>query len=376
MLLLASFPVYVIGVSSSGFEIVNLLFALIAFLLLDFYLEKLEPRHAELLGLTLVLLAQVRYESALFVLCLVPPVIAAMGKEQIRGLTWRTPLLPLLFLPVAWQRLATADLSYFQMPDGGDLFSIGHLIENTGHAWDYFTGVEEFFGTAPLLFYLALAGLAWALFQLVRNGKRFSPRVQKLCYAAGAALVLQGVVLFTYSWGRLDQPYSIRLGIIFLPLLVFFVLFLLQPRWERKPNLRSLWFVGGAALLLFHWPVAGKNEAARHIHTYRDYQMALRFLNDNFPRKNILIISDRPGLFTPHLWGAVKFSTANRERKEIMKKFRRRLFQEIIVIQKISYEDDQPDRGTRLHQGFKLQTLFESQATAITYLRFSRVLRQ
>ncbi len=59
MLLLASFPVYVIGVSSSGFEIVNLLFALIAFLLLDVYLEKREPRHAELLGLTLVLLSRI-----------------------------------------------------------------------------------------------------------------------------------------------------------------------------------------------------------------------------------------------------------------------------------------------------------------------------
>jgi hypothetical protein len=63
MLLLAAFPLFVLWVTSGGFEIVNLLFTLIAFQLLDTLLVTGQARVMERLGLTLVLLSQLRYES-------------------------------------------------------------------------------------------------------------------------------------------------------------------------------------------------------------------------------------------------------------------------------------------------------------------------
>jgi hypothetical protein len=123
MLLLAAFPLFVLWVTSGGFEIVNLLFSLIAFLLLDTLLVTGEARVIERLGLTLVLLSQLRYESVAITLGVGIAAISAMRYIELSKLTYRSVLLPLLFLPVAWQRLVNLNNSDLQLPQGRAMFS-------------------------------------------------------------------------------------------------------------------------------------------------------------------------------------------------------------------------------------------------------------
>ena len=53
---------------------------------------------------------------------------------------------------------------------------------------------------------------------------------------------------------------------------------------------------------------------------------------------------------------------------------KRKLTQEILVIQKIQYLNEQPTPETRLIKQFHLEKLFEMQISVTAYLHISRVL--
>ena len=120
---LAAFPVFVLWVTSSGFEIVNLALALTAFCWLYQYQQTDDSYHLERLALTLVLLAQTRYESAVFVFSIGLAVLIMLRVEQIKALSWRFVLVPFFFLPIAWQRVIKTDKGDYQVTGDDAIFN-------------------------------------------------------------------------------------------------------------------------------------------------------------------------------------------------------------------------------------------------------------
>jgi hypothetical protein len=100
--------------------------------------------------------------------------------------------------------------------------------------------------------------------------------------------------------------------------------------------------------------------------------VTLDFLKRNYSRSDIVIIAERPGLYTPHLWGAVSFFYANRHLKGLTQQLNQHLFQDMLAIQKIQYANHQPTASTRL-DNVKLETLYEVQTKGDWYIRFSKV---
>lgn len=376
MLLLASFPTFVLWVTSSGFEIVNLLFVILAFLFLDRYLQTGRGRHAERLGLTLVLLAQIRYESALFLLLLIPVGIRFFRQRDLTGIRGRMAVLPLLLLPVAWQRMSMKTEAAYQVSDGYSLFSTASLLKNLNGAWQFFAESSASGGTLPAVFFLAVIGAGWAVLHVARSivrSPRLSARARILFSTVAGVYGILAIVTLAYAWGDFTKPYTGRLAIVFLPVIVGLALFPLHRLVSHNRTAAGLCFGGALALLLLHWPIAGRAEPIRELKLYRDYRTVQRVIKSHYMNENIVVVTTRPSLYTPHRWGALSIATANGEQRDLLRNLKQGLFQEAVVIQHIQYSNSQPEHGSALVEGYQLETLYEEQSTAALMLRISRV---
>lgn len=138
MLLLAAFPVFLLYMTSAGFEVFNLMFALIFLLLLLRFIKCPAAATAETMLLLLPLLAQTRYESALSVLCAVPAVLLWLPRGEFSRFSLRLVFLPFLFLPVAWLRVITFSRQAFQVKDIDQAFGLDLFIKNVQRALPFF----------------------------------------------------------------------------------------------------------------------------------------------------------------------------------------------------------------------------------------------
>jgi 4-amino-4-deoxy-L-arabinose transferase-like glycosyltransferase len=375
MLLLASYPLFVVWVTSGGFETLNLLFLLLAFAWLDRFLAARDPRDLERLGLTLVLLAQLRYESALYVATLGVTALACVRRADLPRLSPRLAAIPLLLLPVAWQRLSNFNHRSFQVEPERSLFSLEELLGSLDSLWLYFFTEPSRYLTIPLLSWLALLGFAIAGWQLWRTRPARTPRSLGLAVAALASGVSTLALFLAYQHEieGMTHPATIRYGIIYLPGIVFGVVFLLHRLLRDRPSLAGYAAIAALALLAVSWPLATNNDALGTLTLPREYRTTTRFLDTHFPSRNVIVVAERPGLYTPQLRGAASFGRANGDPAALLGMLRQHLVQEILVLQKIHYRDRLPTPATRLDGAFRLETLFESQVTATWFSRISRV---
>jgi hypothetical protein len=440
MLTLAAFPVVVLWTTSSGFEICNLMMALLAFTLLDRFLEFRKSVDIERLGLTLILLSQTRYESTIFAIVMFVVVVRAMSTANWASLSYVSYLLPWLFLPVIWQRLLKSSAKSYQVDEGGAVFSPTYFTKHVVSAFEYFATFKTRYPTISVIFYLALACGLWGIVSLIIKRKAgvkpktlllsiFVCSFIGLCvgtYCSWAKLVgtddfftlglflysaffltgasghglwysqhrelsfrthwfvaaivfsflLLSMVVFSYHHGNLVAAWTVRLGVIFVPFVILFALVFVRRFIQELP---SHWpwgrylIMGNVALFLFFWPRAGLNESVRTLTLFRVHKTMLTYLERNFPDPNIVIINDRPGLYAVHRYGSVGFGYAKNNIDRLARELKRRLYQDILVYQHISYKTNEPEKSWKLDGRYQLETIFEGQYSGSAMFRLSKV---
>ena len=376
---LAAFPVFVLWVTASGFEIVNLAMALLAFYLLCQYLETRSGRVLERLLLTLVLLAQTRYESAVIVIAIVTVLAVSMRPVFLDRLSWRLAAIPWLFLPVAWHRLIKTDKTDYQVYGSDQIFSIDNLLNNLLPALDYFSAKYAWYGTVEWIFYLGVAGFLVGVVRILMRRHQLSQTSEYLFLAAALSLLGLIVVVFSYYWGNLTLAFTLRLGIIFIPFMVVGACYLLHEvsamliSERNTSGLNKVLVAAGVSLMFLYWPVAARNEGVEKLTLNRLYQNTLAYLYEHYPDHNNLIVTDRPGMYTVHQWGAVSSAYANNKYGKILEGLERRLYQDVIVIQEIAYDTGESIDATAVPEQLQLEPVFETQFDAKKLLRISRV---
>ena len=373
MIILAAFPLLVLWMTSSSFEVPNMLFGVLAFLAFERLTCSNSARHAEILFLTLVILAQIRYESVLFLVVLMPVGVLFIRREEFAALSWRMVALPFLLLPVVWQRMTTFNQGVFQMTDGKPPFSLEWVMPNLSHAWHFFTAARSAYGMIPLVFLGAIFGTISGLWYLRNHRHELITRAWLIPGSAIAVVALHAGILFFYFWGNLTLQYAMRLGLIFVPFMVSACVFLLHYLSDGGRCARVWLAVGVCALPLCYWSAAGPNEAVREILLFREFTTIRTFLNSHYPQKDVLLISDLSNLYVPLRWSSVGNSHANATADGLLLNLKNGLFQDIIAIQRIVYSTGLPSAGTTLNPKFDLETIFETQHSPEEMLRLSRV---
>ena len=371
-LLAVAHPITLISVRSGGFDFFALFFAL---LVLKSLLDQVrEPSAARLaiLWMNLCMFAEIRYESALFIL----PVVALL--LMFRMVTW-TLLRPYAFIyaltpaylsPRIWQAVLRGSVP--EQEAGAIALSVENLVNN---AREYFRPV-----LSPLNNYPAHAGMVIAL-GLVgcllwlgshrralrspdwkASGPRFAAFV-------GGWMLLQAIVVFSYVWGRAQAPSAARLVIAIDTFFSFFAAWALTVALRRwRPFVAVLLAV---AVLAIQLPIAGQHRMLNRLTQTRETATAWRFF-DSLQEKRILIVTDRPDLFTIMDYGAMSFDAA-RQDPFIFEAFARHLFYDIYVVQQIKLSTNSPLPGYDIWPTRRLETTLEYQNDADVLIRISRL---
>lgn len=240
--LLATLPLFGQNATGAGMEMHNLAMITVGMVCAVLYLERPDADRVCLLVLAGALLAQCRYESALFVVPI--GVVAALGwwRSGRIMLPWLVCFAPLLLVPYAWlDRFVQSKPILWQLREGETTrFALSYVANNLDGARRFFlsTAPEQ-----PNSLWLTLTGVAAVgvgVFSIVRWLRR--PAVERPAWTASQAVVaLFGLViagnlalLMFYYWSRLDEPIASRFSLplyLTLALLVGWAAHVLDRRW-------------------------------------------------------------------------------------------------------------------------------------------------
>lgn len=334
-LLAGALPLLGQNATGSGMELLNLVMILATLWLGARHLAAPEETGLNAFILSAVLLAQSRYESALYVVAAAGVVLLGWRAARRVMLPWSVIAAPLLLLPVALQNRVVANSPLlWELDEARKVrFSIDYLPSNLRGAFAFlFNGSAE--RANSLL--LSAAGLAAFSVLLVlvawrwRTWRRWSPMELALAWVGAVIIANTGLVMF-YYWSSFDDPMASRFSLPGLLLLVFAVV--VVARWldRRLPATTWLlvlaggWALPDAAAKLGHhyYSHLGNDEIAWHH----------RFV-EALPPARRLVISNRTSLSwllqeTP----AILLDRARLVADRLQHQLTQPLFDEILVIQ-------------------------------------------
>jgi len=371
-LLVVAHPITLIAVRSGGFDFLALFFSVLVIKSVLDHLRAPSAAGLAIVWMNLCMFAEVRYESALFMV----PVVALLlvfrlvSRNLLRPYAFVYALTPAYFAPRIWQAVLRGSV-----PDqeaGVTPFSLAYVFDNVR---EYFKPVLSPLDGYPAHSGIVIAlGLVGALLWLEARRRAWSrpdwkdPRVRFGAFVV-AWMLLQAVILFTYVWGRPQAPSAARLFIAidaFFSFLAAWALAFSLGRW--RPFAAVLI---AAAVLAIEVPVASQHRFLNRLTQTREAATAWRFF-DSLHEKRILIVTDRPDLYTIMEYGAMSFEAARRD-PMIFEAFRRRLFYDIYVVQQLRLSTNSPLPGYDIWPTRKLEPMLEYQNDADVLIRISRL---
>jgi hypothetical protein len=373
-LLVVAHPITLVSVRSGGFDFLALFFSLLV--IKSLFDHVLAPGAASLamLWMNLCMFAEIRYESALFIL----PVVALLlvfrlvNWSLLRPYAFIYALTPAYLSPRIWQAAVRGSVP--EQEPGIIPFGLENFFNN---AREYFKAV-----LSPLNGYPAHAGIVVALGLVgcvlwlwshrskwrAPDGK--DPRLRWATFVA-AWMLLEAIVVFSYGWGRAQAPSAARLVIAVDTFFSFFAAWALAASLRRwRPFVPVLLAV---AVLAIHVPIASQHRFLNRLTQTRETATAWRFF-DSLHERRILIVTDRPNLFTIMDYGAMSFEAA-RQDAFIFEALARHLFYDIYVVQQIKLSTGSPLPGFEIWPQRRLETMLEYQNDADVLIRISRLER-
>jgi len=382
LLIVASLPNFVIWVTSSGFETLNLFFIVLTLFLFNKVITTKSIQHAELFFLTLVLVSQCRYESIIFSVGIFFLLPILLDKKTIAEFSIITYLIPVLFIPTIWLPRLYAGRpiidkmaqGYVHAPSLYGAFSISNLITNTSKNLTVFLGLDPNLGFSPVISAMALAGLYLMIKNMIFGPKDSSlPNRLTLLYSV-VTVVLIYFLQASFYLGNMRMVTQNRFAVAFLPYMVFPAVFCIHKFFGNKNASKKIlvWIFFGFHLLYF-WPYGAQQIFLNRSTIPYEFNNTLNYLKNNFESNaKILVICERPNLYIVHCQGALDFKFSN-QNPDLILNMASRDFDHILVLQKYLYETGEPMKSQRLSKSFDLVNLKNLNLTQHEYLKISEL---
>ena len=270
--LLATMPLLGQNATSAGMEMHNLTMLILVMCLALLYLRAPDADRLALLCLGTVLLAQSRYESAIYVVPVAIIVLAGWRRARRVILPWVAVATPLLLIPYAWHnRVLSATPLLWQLGSGQtSRFSTEYLWINLKGAGNFFFNFGNALANSWYLSVLGFAGLAWLLGRAVgwlRTRTPVNP-AEQVALIFGAGVAGNFVMLQFYYWSRLDDTVTSRFALPVTLMLALVAAVFIRRLNERWP-VQRLAFLGVGVFLL----VSGLPAIAYRLYTTENLVM-------------------------------------------------------------------------------------------------------
>jgi len=371
-LLVVAHPITLLSARSGGFDFFAAFFALLVIKSLLDHSREPSPERLAVLWMNLCMFAEIRYETGLFL----PPVVALL--LVLRMVTWRDlrpfafiyALTPAFLMPRLWQAVFRGSVP--EQDPGAIVFSVHNFFTN---ALDYFKPILSPFASQPahaaIVITLGVAGcvvwLRWIFLRLVSRDWK-APHV-RFAVLVGAWMVVQAILVFTYVWGRAQHPSAARLVLAIDTFFAFPAAWVLAVVLRRWKPLVAILLAG--AVVAFYLPVASQHRMLNRLTQTRESATTWRYF-ESLHEKRIIIIADRPALFTIMDYGAMDFESARHD-PVIFDALARGLFYDIYLVQQINLATGEPFPAYDIWPTRSRHTMLEFQNDANVLVRISRL---
>lgn len=378
VLLLGSLPLLGQNATGSSMELLNITMLLAVVALGATYLRQPDDTRLSALVLSAVLLAQTRYESAIYVAPVAVIILLGWWRERRIVLSWVAVLAPLLLLPYALQNKVLSNSKWmWELRDSQETrFSLDYFANNLRSAGEFFFNTNARLANSWPLAVLGFLALAWVLWRLLRA--RPSPTVANADHTAllllGLGMVTNTVLILFYYWSNLGDPIASRFSLPFHLVLAFAIVVAAAAIDRRWPA--SLALLGG--MTLFALGVTTSHQA-QHLYSYLgidEVEWEKRYVAALPPGERLIITnkSTLPWLLvkTPSILIGRTRLVGDRLKYQL----KRGTFREILVVQSLRPTTVEGDHQLvpedRLPPGFTLVVMVEKRfGTKIT--RISRL---
>ena len=368
-------PITLMSARSGGFDLMAGFFALLSVKCFLDYAKEPTANRLALLWLNLCMLAHVRYEGAASIVASAVVLLALrMVKwEHVKPYLFVYLFTPLFALPRIWQTIIKAGDS--EQPLNTTLFGWKHLSENTRNYFGLLLNPLDFrHPHSGLLLALGLVGclvVARSLWKLAHERERKLVKERFAIFAVVWVGVMM-VIYLPYFWGKPLHPASARL---FVPLDAFFSLmaaWLVTLLCRRAP----LWLPSlvAAAAVFLNVSVASEARFINELTLTRQAAQTWRFF-EQIHDKNIMVVTDRPGLFTVMDYGSMDLSVA-KQGTDLLFELSRHLYRDVYVIQEIDLTTKKPLPEFEIWPDKKKESVLEFQNAENSTVRISRMVQE
>jgi hypothetical protein len=344
LLLGACFPVFTTTATSGSFEVLNLLFVVLSLLTFHSFLHHHTAQHAELFLLTLIMLMQCRYESAVFVILVVFAIRRLTRVEVLSRLSLLMLLTPFLLLPRVWQMRFFAGkpmevVKFFEfdsVPSVLSAFTIDNLRHNFLPNFFAVSGVERSWGFSLVIFAMAVVGVFLAGTRLFRSSSKSAMDDKVWALASGSAFIVTGLLVTAYRWGDMTYEWATRMGLALIPALVLAATYTVfrvgiqnTGKWTRLAVVAACF-----AHFAYSWrPIVEEAQYWDGTPVHQD-EISLWMLRSLGTRaERTLVIAGAPNLLVIYGYPAISFAEANRSPEQLA--LARHFVDEVVAIQRV-----------------------------------------
>lgn len=365
VVLLGSLPLLSENATGSGMELINITMILAVVLLGAVYLRRPDDERLSALVIGAVLLAQTRYESAIYVLPVAAMIVLGWWRTRQVILSWASVAAPLLLLPSALQNkvLSNSRWMWELKENQNTRFSTDYVMGNIHSAIGFLFNTSARLANSWLLTVLGLASLlyvAWRLLSVLRQRCNLSAERWSLLLMSAGILSNTVLILF-YYWSNLEDPIASRLSLPFYLLLSFAVV-IAAGSWDRRIPATAVLtsIVAGIGLTI------GIAHQAQHLYSYlgsSEIEWEKRYVA-SLPDGDRLIITNKSTM--PWLLNKIPSILIGRTTlvgDRLQYQIQRHTFRDILVFQSLRPGSPDGDHELvpedRVPAGFKLEVLTE-----------------
>ena len=380
VILFAGLPLLAHNSTGGGFELLNLTMIVATFLLGIRWVEKADPASMVAFVFSGLLLAQVRYESVIFLLPVAVLVLMVWFREGRAIVPWAVIAAPLLMVHYPLQnRIFDLRASAWEMaskPGYTSPFSLSYIPEGLSHAAKFFFAGPTDQPNSIVLSALGVVAIPFFVLLVLKRLRGFrtesAPAVVVTIFSVG--FLIHFALMMSYAWG-FDEVVTRRLS---LPTHLGMVLaiFAILPQFKNPTVIRVLLAVSVVGLLCRSIPSMAAHAYSQEYLPAREVAWRRAFMRDQ-PRPDYLMIDNDSILWITHQISATPTVVAAKRREDIAFHMRNRTFSGVYVFQRVNIDAETGRErfrdGDDLGPAFVLETVAEERLQVLTISRISRV---
>ena len=383
VLLIATIPLVHQNVTGGGFELLNLVMILAALWLGMRWAERPDTDRLGAFVLAGVLLAQTRYESALFIVPTGLVILYVWWRRRAVDLAWPILVAPLflVILPLHFNvfKVVQATWQLNDVPGAAVPFSPAYFYENVGHALNFFLSTDGYQPNSLLVSLLGAVGVSFFVLVLYREHRdifRARPAETVFCLFT-LGLMAHGVFMLCYFWGHFDDPIIRRLSLPAHLLFVLSFLFIYPRLVAHRARWAGLMVATVAYILACTIPVTA-------IHRYTQENFAAR--TNAWLSEFIDQLGDQPALaidngaalqWLIHRKASIAVDAIVQRPEAYLFHFKNHSFNPFLAVQRVGVDFNTgtrfPTMDDDLGDGFQLETVAEISFSPVYHVRISRV---